>query len=233
LRCSKFALFRLFPHRLFDIPLLAGRFSISTFLNPTFSQIDTSTVSVPDYGQELLAGSQDPFFWGTQDNLNDDPFAGFQERLDQDPEDSSWHPTSNNLAPYVPISLSESNLLDTIFSWDEPLSLSTITPTNGVDMGAQSESSLSMGSSTGIPSCSSDPPGSADEIRPPASDLSSRRSYSITPSFSESPQGPKKKKPPCGHSCLWNGCLEAFDEISQLRYDCSLFSNNLLLTRDP
>jgi hypothetical protein len=166
-------------------------FSVSSFLHPTFPQIEPPAVSIPDYGQLFLPGSQDPFFWGTQDNLNDDSFAGFQERLDQDPEGKRWHSTSNNLAPHVPISLSESNLPDTIFSWDEPLSLSMITPTSDVDMGVQSENSLSMGSSTGIPSCSLDPPGSGDEIRLPASGSSSRRNYSSTPSSSESPQGPK------------------------------------------
>jgi hypothetical protein len=208
-------------------------FSISAFLQPAFSQIEPPAVSFPDSGQALLAISQDPFFWGTQDNRNDGPFTDFQERLDQDPEDSSWHSTSNNLAPSVPISLFEPTLPDSIFSWDEPPSLWMITPTNDVVMGAQSESPTSVAFSTGIPGGSSDPPSSGDGIHHPASGLSSRRSYSSTPSSFESPQGLKQKKPPGGQLCQWNGCLEAFDEISQLRYDCSLFSNNLLLTRDP
>jgi hypothetical protein len=209
-------------------------FSISAFLHPTFSQIEPPAVSIPDSGQALLAISQDPFFWGNSDNLNDDPFAGLQECLDQDPEDTSWYSTRDYLAPSAPTRLSEPNLPDKIISCDEPLSLSMINPTSDVVMGVLSESSLNMAcSSTGAPSRSSNPPGSGDDIYPHASGLSSRRSYSTTPSSSESPQGPKQKKPPGGHSCLWSGCLEAFDEVSQLRYDCASFYNSLLLTRDP
>jgi hypothetical protein len=192
-------------------------FSTSAFLQPTFSQIEPLAVSIPDSGQALLAISQDPFFWGTQDNLNDDSFTGFQEHLDQEPEDSSGHSTSYHLAPSVPISLYESNMPDTIFSWDEYLSLSMITPVSDVVMEAQSENSPNMASSTGILSCFSDPPDSRDEIHPGISDLSSRRSYSTTPSSSECPQDHKQKTPPGSHWCLWNGCLEAFDELPQLR----------------
>jgi hypothetical protein len=211
---------------------LDDNFSISAFSQPTFSQIEPPAVSIPDSGQALLAISQDPFFWATQDNLNNDPFASFQERLDQNLEYSSWHSTSDNLAPSVPIRL-EATLPDSIFFWDEPLSLSTITPTSDLVMGAQSESSSSVASSTEIPSRSSDPPSSGDKIHPPANGLSSTRSYSNTPSSSESLQDPKQKSPPGGHLCQWNGCLKAFDEISQLRYYCPLCFNNSLLTRDP
>jgi hypothetical protein len=192
------------------------QFSISVFLQSVHSQNHRLTTSLPESGEALLAGSQDPFFWEPQHNLDADPVEHFRDVLDQELDGTTSQPLLNHLPASVPPSQSMSSVLDPIFPWDEPLPFPVTTPTDGNATRPQPQSSPGAEVDTGDVVFSGSP-SSEDNFQQFADAFSSKRSHSSTHKFSNSPHRPDRVRSLDGYSCQWNNCLQSFNEIPHLR----------------